>query len=287
MNTFKFFTPQRIDEAVEILNEKKESVSIIAGGTDLVLEINEGHNNAKSIIDISKIDELKYIKVESGVVRIGAMTTFSDIEKNSYIKENIGLLWEMAYNVGSPQIRNLGTIGGNVVNASVAGDSPTSLMALDASVLLQSAKGKRTLKLSEFNIDGRQGSIIENDELLIEVFFDEPNSNTKSGYAKLGKRDALSIVVVATACIIEKDASGICTKAQISMGAVSPHPVRLPEIEKALISKKVCKEELYKTLDLYSEAVLKISNRPSAAYKRMSIKGMARKMYDQVLRDFG
>ncbi len=279
--------PHRIDEAVEILNEKKESVSIIAGGTDLVLEINEGHNNAKSIIDISKIDELKYIKVESGVVRIGAMTTFAEIEKNSYIKENVGLLWEMAYNVGSPQIRNLGTIGGNVVNASVAGDSPTSLMALDASVLLQSAKGKRTLKLFEFNVDGRQGSIIESDEILIEVFFDEPTSNTKSGYAKLGKRDALSIVVVATACIIEKDASGICTKAQISMGAVSPHPVRLPEIEKALISKKVCKEELYKTLDLYSEAVLKISNRPSAAYKRMSIKGMARKMYDQVLRDFG
>lgn len=286
MKQLDYFIPQTIDEALAFLSQKKQSVSIVAGGTDLMIEINEGHNKSDNIVDVSKIKELKYIKNENGVVHIGAMTTFGEIERNTYIKENVRALWDAACNVGSPQIRNLGTIGGNVVHASVAGDSPTVFLALDASVLLKGPQGSRVVALSEFSNEGKQGSKIEKDELMVEIFFDEPNKNTKTGYAKLGKRSALSIVVVATACLIEKDSNDICTRVHISMGGVSPHPVRLTKIEQAFISKKVCEDELYKTLDLYTQEVLSISNRPSAEYKRMSVRGMAKKIYDRVLEDF-
>lgn len=286
MKNFNYFMPKTVEEAVDILSKKKDSVSIVSGGTDLILEINEGHNKSDNIVDISKIESLKYITSKDGIVHVGARITFDDIERSQYVKKNVGALWGVARYVGSPQIRNLGTIGGNVVHASVAGDSPTVFLALEASVLLRSLKGERVVTLADFNNEGRKGCKIESDEILVEVFFKEPNKNTKTGYSKLSRRNALGIVVVATACLIEKDENDICTKANVTMGGVSLQPVRLTKIEEALISKKVSKEQLYKTLDLFTEAVSSISNRPSAEYKRMSVRAKAQKMFDQVLRDF-
>ncbi len=286
MKKFEYFMPKTIEQAVEVLNDKKESVTIVAGGTDVVLELNEGHEKGRNMVDISKIEELKFIKVEDGAVKIGPMTTFTELEKSEYVKNNLKILHTMAVQVGSPQIRNLGTIGGNVINASVAGDSPASLIALDASLTLASKKGTRTVKLTEFNNEKGQGTKIESDELLVEISFPEPTKNVRTSFSKLAKRESLAIVVISTACAIEKDESGVCTKAQVVIGAVAPHPIRVPLVEEQLLGKVVNKENLYNTLDLFTTAVSNISNRPSVTYKKMSVKGTARKMFDEILKDF-
>ena len=110
MKEFNFYSPTTLDEALNILSEVKGSVSVIAGGTDLVMELQERSHSAENIVSIKKIPELKYIRVEDGKVRIGALTTFTELENHLYIQEHVKSLRYVCEHVGSPQIRNLGTI---------------------------------------------------------------------------------------------------------------------------------------------------------------------------------
>ena len=128
MKPFVYHAPTTVAEAVELLEKYQDSCAVVAGGTDVVIELNERHKTPEHVISISKLNELRYVKEEDGLVKIGALTTFTDLENNPYVKEKLPAMYETVIHVGSPQIRNLGTIGGNVVNASVAGDSPTTLV---------------------------------------------------------------------------------------------------------------------------------------------------------------
>ncbi|MGI6077313.1 MAG: FAD binding domain-containing protein [Fastidiosipilaceae bacterium] len=289
MRAFNFFSPETVEEALDLLSQHQDSIAVIAGGTDLIIDLNEGGKKPDYVLDISQLKELDYISESDGMLHIGANTTFATLEKNELISEYYPAIAKMADYMGSPQIRELGTVGGNVVSASVAGDSPTVFLAYDATVVLQSKRGTREMSIEEFNVNrGKFRCQIEDDELLIEVKIPQANSNFATAYRKFGKRKSLAIVVLATAMRIERDRDNRIKDARVTLGAVSLHPMRSPKIEKALIGKKLDMEELEPVLQLYTEEIdAAIASRPSVVYKREGIRGLAKGCMMDVLEQYG
>jgi carbon-monoxide dehydrogenase medium subunit/xanthine dehydrogenase FAD-binding subunit len=278
---FLFYTPKTVPEAVGLLAEHRGDAAVISGGTDLVIEL-QARRCPGVVVNINKIKELRAIRVDGGEARIGAAVTFSRIEADEAIRQRAKALHACAAGVGSPQIRNLATIGGNVCNASVAGDSPVALLALDASVALESVRGRREMPLCDFYAGGAKTQI-EADELLTEIRFRLPGGNAASASRKLGRRKALVIAVLHFAAFVEWDGAGAITGARAAIGAVSAKPVRLPEVEAYLAGKPVGAETFSRCPQLLSDAVARmIPTRASVAYKKESVKAVAQGVFDEI-----
>lgn len=288
MKSYDYFSPKTVSETLEILENASEDTHIVAGGTDIVINIKRGIVNPNEVVNINKLQELKYVKCEDGLVKIGSLMNFSEIERNEILNDKAKVLVDACKEVGSTQIRNLGTIGGNIVNASAAGDSITALMALDASVVLKSSNEERVMKLEDF-YKGKGNSQIRKDELLTEIFFEIPSDNASTGFVKLGARKALAIVIISIGALIEKDSDNICKKAQISVGAISRYPVRITEVEELLLGKELNEQNIENCIERLSQITdLSVSNSPFAdlaIYKKHSIKGIAKEMFAKILSD--
>ncbi len=283
MRKFNYHAPATVEEAVRILDQYQDSIAVIAGGTDLIIELKEGHKKPEHVLDITRIQDLKYIKEEEGIVKIGPLATFSFLEENAFVRQKLPALYETVKYVGSPQIRSLGTVGGNVVNASVAGDSPTVLLTYDAEVVLQSVKGTRVMSLHEFNL-GPGNCAIRKDELLTEIRFPMPKEDEGVSYFKIGKRKALAIVVLAVSIYVKRDAENKISDARVVLGAVNKHPMRSALIEEALRGTELKEQELEKFLPLFTQEVqAAIANRPSVVYKREGVRGAAKECFRQLL----
>lgn len=287
-----YYSPKTVSEALDILEDKDKDIRVIAGGTDIVLDMHKGRVKPDGVVNINKIQDLKYAKCEDGLIKVGPIMTFSEIEGNELLNEKAKALVMACKEIGSTQIRNLGTVGGNIVNSSSAADSVAALITLDASVVLKSKSGERTMKLIEFYDNGK--SKLKKDELLVEIFFDEFNANTATAFTKLGRRKALAIVVMSMGALIEKNDANICTKAQFVLGAVSRHPSRLYEIEKQIIGQKVNRDNLYGLIDNMSTTIYNsiVEGSPgslrrlnSAKYKNKSIRGIAKTTFESILSD--
>jgi len=280
MKPFTYHAPTTVDEAVAMLEQYQSSCAVVAGGTDVIIELNERHKTPAHVIAIDKLSELRYIKEEDGLVKIGALTTFDDLENNAYVQA----LLETAVHVGSPQIRNLGTVGGNVVNASVAGDSPTTFLTYGAQVVLKSAKGERVMTIEDFN-KGPGNCAIRPDELLTEIRFPALSGDEAVGYFKIGKRKSLAIVVLAVAIYIKRTSDNKVEDCRVVLGAVSKHPMRSPELEAFLKGRALTKQSLDETLPAFTDAVQAAI--PSVVYKREGVRGAARRCFDQIISQFG
>ena len=180
------------------MHEHKDSVAPIAGGTDLVLELNERRSAPAVVVDLKQIKELDYIRIEDGMIRIGAMATHGKIAEDPTIKEKVRVLHEATKLVGSPQIRHLGTLGGNIAESSVAGDGLAACVALNADVTLKSVRGERTMSINDFlaGEGAKKRNILDADELLTEISFPVPDTkHTATAFYKLAKRKSLAISV--------------------------------------------------------------------------------------------
>ena len=287
MKPFTYHAPTTVDEAVAMLEQYQSSCAVVAGGTDVIIELNERHKTPAHVIAIDKLSELRYIKEEEGLVKIGALTTFDDLENDAYVQEHLPALWETAVHVGSPQIRNLGTVGGNIVNASVAGDSPTTFLTYGAQVVLKSAGGERVMTIEDFN-KGPGNCAIRPDELLTEIRFPALSGDEAVGYFKIGKRKSLAIVVLAVAIYIKRTPDNKVEDCSVVLGAVSKHPMRSPELEALLKGRALTRQSLDDTLPAFTDAVqAAIPTRPSVVYKREGVRGAARRCFDQIISQFG
>lgn len=287
MKPFIYHAPATVAEALSLLEQYQDDCAVVSGGTDVVIELNEGRKAPAHVISINKLDELRYVREEDGLVRLGALCTFTDLENDAYVQEQLPALYDTAVHVGSPQIRNLGTIGGNVVNASVAGDSPTTFLTYGASVVLKSAKGQRIMTLEDFN-KGPGNCQIRPDELLTEVRFPAPSKDEAVGYFKIGKRKSLAIVVLAVSLYVKRTADNRVEDCRVVLGAVSKHPMRVPALEEALKGRALERQELLSLLPQFTDAVqAAIASRPSVVYKREGVRGAARRCFDQILGQFG
>ncbi len=264
-----------IDEVVKILAQKKESARVVAGGTDLILELERGvRRGVDTLIDVSRIPNLNQITLdEDDVVHIGAMVTHNDCVASKLIRKKAFPLARAAWEVGAPQIRNRGTIAGNLITASPANDTISPLMALGASVTLISTRGERTVALKEF-YTGVRKTVMQPDEMLVEISFPAMKKSQRGAFLKLGLRRAQAISLVNAAIILDlKAETRVVQSAAITLGAVTPVIVHAEEAERFLVKKKLTRKNIAQAAELAMQAARPIDDvRGSAAYRREMVR---------------
>ena len=230
---FAVHHPGSVADAVALASRLGDSARFIAGGTDLVVQINHKRCAPHHLIDITRLGELAGIEETQCGVRIGALTTHKEIERHPSFQGALRGLVEAACVVGGHQVRNLGTIGGNIANASPAADVVVALLALGADVSLVGSSGTRVMKLGELLI-GPGRTARRNDELLTSVQIPKLSPMAASAFVKAGRRKAMEISVVCVGACLVVDASGRCIDARIALGAVGPTVLRARGAEDAL-----------------------------------------------------
>jgi carbon-monoxide dehydrogenase medium subunit len=280
MQKVGYFRPETLEEALELLAAGREEYKILAGGTDLVLHLRERKVSPKALVDITHISALKGIREEEGKIIIKAATTFTEVASSPIVLEKIPALADACKVVGSPQIRNQGTIGGNIVNASPAADSVPALVLFDGVARLTSKRGTREILLTEL-LQGVGKTAIEPDELLEEVIL-TPYPGSVSGFCKLGRRNALAIARISGAVELVFAGSKIA-KARVALGSVAPNPFRATELEQFLNGREFNEETKEELIALAKNLVAeKLGNRASAPYKREAIAGVMREILNRI-----
>lgn len=282
MKQFSYYAPTDLEGVLKILAHGEDTY-FIAGGTDIMIQMRKKWVQPRKLIDLKKVSEINYIQEDGDVIRVGATTTFTQLERSDLIKRYAKVLAKSAAEVGSPQIRNLGTVGGNIANSSAAADSVTALMALDAKLKLVSLSGERVVELKEFYI-GNGNTNLKPDEVITEVFF---NKLEYSEFKKLGRRKALAIVVLSVGAAFELNMNeNKFSNVKISLGAVARHPMRAYDAEQVLEGQEISFLKLEECIEKISEiAEASVRNSPFkllAPYKKESIKGVARQVLENL-----
>lgn len=267
----QYFTPGRLEEAIDLLDTNRGHARIVAGATDLILELERGlRPDVTTLIDISRLAGLDQIRLDDeGRIHLGCLVTHNQVAASRLIVEHAFALARACWEVGAPQIRNRGTVAGNLITASPANDSITPLMALDAEVALRSKAGERHVKLSEF-YTGVRRIVMRQDELLTSISFPAP-PGLRSAFYKLALRRAQAISVVNVAVVLEMDGSTV-RRASITLGAVAPTIIHAPEAEEALVGHALTGDILQTAADRAAAAARPIDDlRGSAAYRRKMV----------------
>ncbi|MEM0025801.1 MAG: xanthine dehydrogenase family protein subunit M [Zestosphaera sp.] len=256
-----------LDEALRLLS-RKEDVKVLAGGTDLVVDLKIGRYKPKTIVDISGIKSLRYIVDEGDKVRIGALTRMQDIVESPVIREKLPVLAEAASMLGSWQIRNMATVGGNLCNASPAADSAPPLLVHEAKIKLTSIEGTREIPITEF-FTGPRKTVMYKTELLHEIVVPYDADFARSySYVKVGRRNSFTLSVVAIAAVLKIRNKRI-EDVRIALNAVAPTPVRARSVESFLKGKEVRSDVIEGASELVLNDISPISDvRASAEYRK-------------------
>jgi len=262
-----------IEEVLQTLKEKGERARIVAGATDLILELERGiRKGVDALIDVTRIPNLDQITLdEDGNIHLGALVTHNHCVESKLIRERAYPLARAAWEVGAPQIRNRGTVAGNLITASPANDTITPLIALGASVTLQSLNGVRKIPLQDF-YTGVRKTVLQPDEMLVDIFFPALTSTQRGTFIKLALRRAQAISLVNVAIVLTVEADTVRT-ASITLGAVAPTIIHAPEAEQYLIGKQLTDEVINEAARLTMNASKPIDDiRSSAAYRREMVR---------------
>ncbi len=265
----EYINADTVEEVVSILGKLGRESRIVAGATDLMLEIERGQKSPTlTLIDISRIQHLGDIRLdEHNVIHIGPMVTHNQCIASKLICECALPLAQASWEVGSPQIRNRGTIAGNVITGSPANDTITPLVALGGQVVLKSIRGERVVSLEDF-YTGVRKTVMQPDEMLIDIFFPALKDNQKGIYVKYALRQAQAISVINLSIILEYNAD-LVNKAAITLGAVAPTIMHAKEAEFYLRGKRLTPEVIEKAGEYVHQAVKPIDDiRGSAKYRR-------------------
>jgi carbon-monoxide dehydrogenase medium subunit len=262
-----YYTVTSISEAIELLAEYSSAARIIAGATDLILELERGQRpDVDTLIDITRVPGLDQVRVYGDTIHLGPLVTHNHVVGTPLLVKRALPLAQAAWWVGAPQIRNRGTVAGNVITASPANDTITPLWALGANVTLASSRGERTLDFPSF-YKGVRRTTMEPDEILTGISFPALAANERGIFLKLGLRQAQAISVVNAAVILGFDGDRI-TRAVITMGSVAPTIIRVPTAEQYLVGKTLTKDVIHEAARLAAAAPTPITDvRSSAAYR--------------------
>jgi carbon-monoxide dehydrogenase medium subunit len=262
-----------LDDVLQILSDQGERARIMAGGTDLILELERGiRKGIDTLIDITRIPNLDRITIdEDDVVHLGPLVTHNHCVQSQLIRERAYPLARAAWEVGAPQIRNRGTIAGNLITASPANDTITPLAALGASVTLQSLHGTHTVPLKDF-YTGVRKTVMQPDEMLVDISFPAMTSLQRGTFIKLALRRAQAISVVDVALVLDLEGDTVRT-ASITLGSVAPTIIHADEAEQYLVGKSLSDEVMEEAARLAINASKPIDDvRSSAAYRREMVR---------------
>jgi xanthine dehydrogenase iron-sulfur cluster and FAD-binding subunit A len=264
----EYYTPTSIEEALTLLGEHGSRARIVAGATDLILELERGQRpGVEVLIDITRIPGLDSIHLDSdGMIHLGPLVTHNHCAGSQLIIDRAFALARACWEVGAPQIRNRGTVAGNLVTASPANDSITPLMALRAEVRLRSTQGERLVKLSEF-YTGVRRNVMRDDELLVDIAFPAPPAGTRSSFYKLALRRAQAVSVINVAAILELEADRI-HHAAITLGSVAPTIVHADGAEEILCDARLSDDVVDRAAEAAAQSAKPIDDlRGSASYR--------------------
>jgi len=282
---FEYHDPPALDEACQIMAELKEKARPLAGGTDLLVNMRRGTVSPEHVISLGRIEELRGIYPSNGQLRLGACLTAAEIGQSKEVNDLINPLGSGANSLGSPLIRNLATIGGNLVTARPAADLPPPLMAYGASVVLKNSSGKRAVSLDNF-FRGPGQTVMEPDELLTEITVETPPPYSGGGYIKLGARKTLITSIVNVAAFLSlDDRDGTITSARVVLGAVAPVPMRAPSSEQVLLGEKPTDALFLRAGEAAAGDSKPIDDfRGSAEYRRAMVEVLTRRALNMALR---
>lgn len=281
---FEYKTPKTLQEACDLLWDYKERAKVIAGGTDLVIALRNESLRPEVLIDITHIPELRMMRVENGMIFIGGGITHSEIASSPLIHQYGKVLSDAVSEIGSPQIRNIGTIGGNIVNASPAGDSIPPLLVLDAFATVVSIEGKKEVSLIHL-FESPYKTTLKPYEILLNVQFKKLPSRMRTGFVRLARREGMAIARMSVAIALDLESGGNrINEIRIAVGAITPTPQRMSEAEEFLKGRLPDEESLQKASFLISDAMIKRSGiRPSTSYKRPVIEALFKRAVRQAL----
>lgn len=276
----KLHRPQSVAEALELLGDL-EDARIVAGGTDLLVDIKQGLSTAKNLISLQDVHSLMRIQEKDGKIYIGAMVTPKEIQFDSLINQHVPALSDAARLMASAQIRSMATIGGNIASAVPSADMPPPLIAAGASVVLECGTS-REIDLAEF-FTGVRESVCGTREVLVSVRIPIPPSETGSAYQKLALREANALAVVGVASQISLKGD-LIEKALIVLGAVAPTPVLALKASEFLCGQPLSESLFDKAASLATHAAEPISDiRGSASYRKELIPVLTRRSLDVAL----
>lgn len=273
MKLESYVRPAGLDEALTVLADPEAMPLVIAGGTDLIPQLRKARMNGtggdetpRLVLDLSKLDDLCGVRVDGGMLEVGAAVTMAAVAAHPAVKELLPVLAEAAASVGSPLVRNRATVGGNLVTASPSADTAPPLLAAGAAVRIARAGGSREVPLTRFFVDYRKTALQEG-ELLTHVLVPLVGRPLPGRFEKIGLRNADAISVMCAACEIELDGT-LCVAARIALGAVAPVPLRAFAVEDALNGRELTEDVASECARLVHEHISPIGDvRASARYR--------------------
>lgn len=286
---FEYYAAKNLEDALEKTGEYGSQAKLVAGGTDLVLAMKKKKILPEKIISLHKLKELEYVRKAESQVRIGALTKHTDLAVNPILKQYFPILCDAVSLIGSWQIRNVATIGGNLCTASPAADSACPLLALDARVVVVETGGEKELALTSF-FRGPGETVLKPHQLLKEIILDIPEGRSAGCYLKLMRKKAVDLSLAGVAFQAEMDVEGErLSKVAIGLGGVAPTPIRAAEAESALagLSLKEAIERISAVAKRAVAATRPISDvRASATYRRIIVGVYVQEAAEKILRKF-
>jgi len=279
---FNYLEPATIEEAVALLGKYDGKAKVIAGGTDLLVQIRNKAIKPEYVVDIGYISGLDYINYdEKQGLRIGALTTIRAIEKSDKLRQVYPVISRAAGLLGSVAIRNVATIGGNLCNAAPSADTAPALIGLSAKARIAGSGGERLVSLEDF-FTGPGETVLKAGEMLLEIQVPVPPPDTKGVYLKHG-RSAVDLATVGVAVIMALESGGVCRDVKIVLGAVAPTPMRAKKAEEVLRGKKVESALIKEAAQVASGEAQPITDvRASAEYRREMVKVFTRRAIEQI-----
>ena len=267
MNQFKYISPENKEEALKILKEEGVNACIVAGSTNVLPDIKVKKLSPKILVDLTAIEELRGIDKKKDKICIRPLTTIAELINSELILKESKVLIQAAEQFADPLVRNNATIGGNLVTASPAADMAVPLLALGAVIKIESMRQKREVKLKEFFL-GPGKTVLQDDEMIVGIEFEQSDINKNGYFVKLGKRKAMAIAIVSLALNLEIKRNKII-QIRIALGSVAPIPIRLTVVEEFLKNKEINNKLVEEAASKVGEEVNPISDiRASEEYRR-------------------
>jgi len=282
----EYLVPTSLEEALAMLKERQGRARVIAGGTDLIIQLKKKEVTARCLVDVTNLDELKGIELEDGFIRVGACVTHQELASSSLIRERAAALAEGASQVGSPQIRNMGTVGGNIVNAQPAADTVVPLMALEAEVEVVTATGIRREPLGGLCLGPGQCTVDSTAEILTGVWFRALGPNQGSAFERLAKRKALSLPILNAAAVVTLNNGGdTFQEVRLAVGPVGPTPSRALKAEEVLRGAAVEAQAIAAAMEIAAQEAQPRSNplRGSQEYRQEMVKVLLRRSIERAV----
>ena len=277
MRRFELAVPENVDECLAVLAKRGPGTKVVAGGTDLLPQMKNGVLKPGWVVDLSAVSELRQVSdAPGGGLAIGAAVTARELELDPRVRSRFPSLAESAALVGSVQVRNLATLGGNLCNAAPSADMAPPLLALDAEAVIAGPRGRRRVPMASFFLGVRR-TVLEPDELLVELAVPAPAAHSGGNYLRHTPRRELDIAVVGVASQVTLS-GGACAAARIALAAVAPVPLRATEAEQSLVGQPITPAAIERAAELAAAAARPIDDhRGSVVFRRHLVRVLTRR----------